>query len=241
MKVRYMKKVLILTAIFFLSVVMISCGGDDSNSCMNENEERTMPCAADDTKFQRQVCSQGEWENDGICYLCKYSESRTITCAADDTKEQIQVCSQGEWVDEGGCICPENNKFCHFLDGLNWSDVSSKGMTEFDAVTYCEDLGGRLPTISELRTLVQNCPATETGGVCRVTDSCLSIEDCWNDLCRGCEYSYSGKYSVFGDTGTLWSSSKRSGDSGVLWYLRYRWASVEDESSYGPAHVRCVR
>ena len=95
-----MNRVLILTAILLLSVVMISCGGDDNS---------------------------------------------------DDTGNT-------------GVTCTGSDKFCHSHDGLNWSDASNDSMNWYDAVEYCKDLGGRLPTISELRTLIQNCSATETGG-----------------------------------------------------------------------------
>ncbi|MFO7735877.1 MAG: hypothetical protein R6W70_06625, partial [bacterium] len=41
-------------------------------------------------------------------------------------------------------------------------------MNHHEATAYCEDNGWRLPTISELRTLIQNCPDTKAGGVCGV-------------------------------------------------------------------------
>ena len=59
-----------------------------------------------------------------------------------------------------------------------------------DAARYCNnlDLGGhlgdwRVPTISELRTLVRNCPPLSPGGSCGVTDTCFS-DSCANDNCE---------------------------------------------------------
>lgn len=169
-----MNRVLILTAILFLSVVMISCGGDDDD--LNNTEP-----------------------------------------------------------------CTDNDNFCHSYDGLNWSDVSSNMMNWDEATTYCENLGGRLPTISELRTLIQNCSGTETGSECGVTDECLSYDDCWNDPCAGCVKDESGKYSVFGDTYWFWSSSEPSGDATNAWRVYFANGYVYGYNKNYAAHVRCVR
>ena len=170
-----MNRALILTAIFFLSVVMVSCGVDDDD--LNNTEP-----------------------------------------------------------------CTDNDKFCHSYDGLDWSDASSEKMNWDDAIKYCENLGGRLPTISELRTLIQNCPGTETGGECGVTDECLSYEDCRTDPCGGCEEDSSGKYSVFGDSDWFWSSSEQSGDAGRAWLVYFYNGSVlyYYTKYYFYYHVRCV-
>jgi len=135
------------------------------------------------------------------------------------------------------------NNFPNEHDGLNWSDASSSSMNWDAAVDYCKNLGGRLPTISELRTLIQNCPATETGGECGVTDSCLSYDDCKNDSCDGCEYDESGKYSVFGDTHLFWSSSELSDFPFRAWVVYFSLGHVlegNSSKSYN-GNVRCVR
>jgi hypothetical protein len=133
-------------------------------------------------------------------------------------------------------------EFPNYHKGLCWSNASSNSMDWDNAITYCENLGGRLPTISELRTLIQNCPATETGGECGVTDSCLSFDDCRNDPCGGCEHDESGKYSVFGDTGWFWSSSEQSEHSDYAWVVEFSGGYVGDGyESYHLFHVRCVR
>ena len=67
----------------------------------------------------------------------------------------------------------------------------------------------KVPSIDELRTLIQNCPATETGGECGVTDTCLSFRLCSLNACTGCEFDNygKGKYSKLGDIEQFWSSS----------------------------------
>ena len=124
---------------------------------------------------------------------------------------------------------------------MNWSDASSDYMTWDEAITYCENLGGRLPTISELRTLIQNCQGTETGGECGVTDSCLSSAVCWNVPCGGCEYDESGKYSVFGDTYWFWSSSVRSGYADSAWGVHFYSGGVLNYGKNSGINVRCLR
>ena len=59
---------------------------------------------------------------------------------------------------------------CH---KLQWSNRSPEKMNWPKAIDYCRNLneGGysnwRLPDIDELRTLIKNCPKTETGGECK--------------------------------------------------------------------------
>ena len=167
-----------------------------------------------------------------------------VSCGGDDGNSG----DTGDTGDTGntgntGATCTGSDKFCHSHDGLNWSDASSDYMIWDDAVTYCENLGGRLPTISELRTLIQNCPATETGGGCGVTDECLSYDDCYNEpSCFGCELDASGKCSVFGDTDWFWSSSELSGYADNAWRvcLGSGYVSYNDKGDY-LYNVRCVK
>lgn len=154
--------------------------------------------------------------------------------------EDLGDMKDAENTDDSDVGCPESNKFCHSHDGLDWSDASSNKMDWDDAITYCENLGGRLPTISELRTLIQNCPATETGGECGVTDNCLS-SDCWTDPCGGCEDDKSGKYSVFGDRDWFWSSSELSGSTDNAWLVSFRYGYVLLSYKDYYFYVRCAQ
>lgn len=127
-------------------------------------------------------------------------------------------------------------------NGLHWSDASSEFVLWDDAIVYCEELGGRVPTILELRTLIQNCPATEIGGECEIPESCFSIETCSNESCNGCEcreFSAS-QYSVFGTEGYLWSRSELSED--LVWIVGFACGSVGFyPKSSDFINVRCVR
>ena len=127
--------------------------------------------------------------------------------------------------------------------GYIWSGVSKKVMNWDSAKQYCAGLkegnenDWRLPNIDELRTLVQKCPQTETGGTCAVTENCLSQSSCQNTACMGCE-SKNG-HNKLGDKGFFWSSSI-SPDNNNAWYIDFTYASVHNHSK-SEKHVRCVR
>lgn len=96
-------------------------------------------------------------------------------------------------------MCVRNDSSCE-IDGLpyneTWTDSETGLMWEaFDQCSsrpYCDGFewagydDWRLPTISELRSLVQGCQATETGGSCGITDECTSYSSCWEEECEGC-------------------------------------------------------
>ena len=81
--------------------------------------------------------------------------------------------------------------------GLTWATACQLVGSYDGDEGYCEKLyldgatDWRLPTISELRTLIRGCAATETGGECGITDACRFKDpydfDCWNESCDGCE------------------------------------------------------
>ena len=143
---------------------------------------------------------------------------------------------------------------------LYWSKRSRNEMNWNAAVKYCQNLneGGysdwRLPTISELRTTINNCPGSQSGGSCKVSDSCLS-DNCWSGSCycgciSDCPYSYDndngGYYSKLGDDDVaLWSSSVRSDNPHYRWYVSFGngsgSVSVTNYYKSSTHSVRCVR
>jgi hypothetical protein len=135
--------------------------------------------------------------------------------------------------------CTDN--FPHYHGGLCWSDSSPQTLSWDSALRDCRNLGGRLPTISELRTLIQNCPGAQSAGLCAVKEGgCLNSSDCESDSCRGCFRNDDGKYSVFGDTGWYWSSST-FGDH-FAWRANFLRGSVDyGNRGFSDTRVRCVR
>lgn len=135
------------------------------------------------------------------------------------------------------------------IGDLTWSSKAEKWMDWNDAINYCKKLNEgrysdwRLPTISELKTLIQNCQKTMTGGECGVTNNCLSYSECRNDACGGCDYDSNnlGKYSKLVDSGYFWSSSTTSDSSNFAWGVNFNHGDVSSNRLDDDNYVRCVR
>lgn len=206
------------------------------NNFWKVNEECEYACDYSTGKCKDSECTTGE-------YLCGDSKDEGFSYAS-------YYCSQGYWTYDhtcpGKCDSSTGKCDCAKVNGKTWSEAV-KNKTWEEAKTYCENLvecgysDWHLPTISELRTLIQNCPATMTGGECGVADSCLSFSECWNSTCQGCDFDSSGKYSKLGDTYWLWSSSVRSDGSGYAWYVVFDYGRVGNYYKSNTYSVRCVR
>lgn len=160
------------------------------------------------------------------------------------SKLMIRICLIALFFFLFSCDGGGKEDFPYEHEGLYWSDISDGCMTWDDANTYCSNMNGRLPTISELRSLIQNCPNTETGGDCSVTDDCRSIEDCLNAeawICGGCTKDISGKYSVFGDIDLLWSSTEEPQRDDIAWGVYFEYGEVVSYYKSTEPQVRCVK
>ena len=137
---------------------------------------------------------------------------------------------------------------------LTWQNPPAENsMTWQEAIDYCTNLtqdggGWRLPTISELRSLIRGCEATQTGGSCGVTDDCLSYSSCWSDTCSGCSYSdgpADGCYwpsDMQGPCQYYWSSSSGEDDDDYAWNVGFSYGYVGSLSKgLSNGVVRCVR
>ncbi len=167
------------------------------------------------------------------------------------TCEFNQICS----TDQTSCIIPPecsrlSGTPCHdSTNDLIWSNKAQSSMDWFSAVFYCEKLsdgglkGWHLPTIDELRTLIQNCSNTETGGSCN-KEGCLDNADddtCWNN-CGGCSSDSSGNHSKLGDIGSFWSKSSFYNNGEPAFFVNFLngglgyYSKTNDTSD-----IRCVR
>lgn len=145
----------------------------------------------------------------------------------------------------------------HYL-GLIWQNPPAEiEMNWSEAIGYCEDLvlddhnDWRLPTISELRSLIRGCPRTVAGGACEVTDDCSSAS-CWDQnldqiewWCDEGDGPENGCYWIAGLEGSCkWYWSSVYIDSTIhenAWAIYFGEGRVYYFSFTGRIYVRCVR
>ena len=125
-----------------------------------------------------------------------------------------------------------------------------------DAQTHCENLTDkgytdwRLPTISELRTLILDCDTTKMpGGTCNLREDselvCLSVssDECAAiPTCNSCGNT-AGTHSKFGETSWIWSSSAVADENmaGQIFSVNFRNAGINFQVDTNTNAVRCVR
>jgi len=200
----------------------------DPNPCADILHSETHECIPLSPEKFTCVCDEGYFWNEyseqcvkpcyaNPCVNLQHSTGACIDTDATSLNDYKCECELGYHWNGSQCIFPECNASTTLFpckDTSNnyiWSERYDK-MDWQSAVDYCTSLnssnyggfssGWHLPTISELRTLIQNCSATQTGGSCRVTDSCLNwlgyYDGCDDEACDGCSGDSSGKYSKLG-------------------------------------------
>ncbi len=214
------------------------------------------------TFYTKVRCVADVDENPSPCdlYPCEDIENSDGTCSETLDGGYICGCDEGyEW-DGEECWAtepdfPECSHESEFpcIDSeyeLVWSSLAADTMTWDDAGSYCENLeeGGyddwRLPTIDELRTVIQNCPGSQSGGACAISDpDHLSNSDFSNDCYCDSMGNNNGYYSRLGDDDlvSLWSSSTTSGNTDRAWRVGFDDAYVYGYNKSGNNNVRCVR
>ena len=191
---------------------------------------------------------------------CENVENSTKVCTATDATTYSCGCEENYVWNVSECI-PECNvattKFpCYDssttyiwskrYDSMKWQAAVDKctGLNSSNYGGYSS--GWHLPTISELRTLIQNCSGTQMpGGTCGVREDeervCLS-SSCQGEDCYSCSSDSTGGHSKFGDTDWLWSYSIQSDDSSLAWVVNFDYGLVYYYGIGGYyGNVRCVR
>ena len=135
------------------------------------------------------------------------------------------------------CNWDENTSYA----GLEWSPLSETAMGWESAMEHCEAQGARLPTVTELRKIIINCPGSTYGGACPASHPDCLEGDCSTADCF-CDGSASS-YSALGDSKTtgLWSSSSRSDYATFAWEVGFGNGGVAVIVKGAHAHARCVK
>jgi len=169
------------------------------------------------------------------------------------TKECRFKCKEGFINHDNSCVEPELAE--------KWSKRSLDKAGSVEAFNYCKNLeenghsDWRLPTVSEMRNIVINCPDIETQGECGITDECLDRNECWNNKCSGCGIIIDKRYSKFWDTESFYTSSPNTSEWESEWniendtdfYFSDTWvvdfslSRIMNEYAKFQHHVRCIR
>ena len=127
---------------------------------------------------------------------------------------------------------------------LQWSNRPKFAVTWLKANEYCENLeedgftDWRMPTIDELRSTIEKCPETATGGKCEISEKNgkLRMDDYNKQDCRGCR---KGR-TILPGKGWFWSSSQRT-DTDHYWVISLNNTRISEAKMVVPYNVYCVR
>ena len=234
-----MKKILLILALCAV-FIFIGCGGTSDNGNEEDNidtensmadEENKIPDACTEAGFEGAV-----FDEEGEVCVCPGAYNFGT---GDKSKKCLPV----------KCSAASSTPCVDLETDLIWSGKYFDKMDWSSAVNYCQNLAEgkyydwRMPTISELRTLIQNCKSTETDGKCSITDSSHSYYSSEQDkkLCAGCPLDSSGKYSKLGDADVFWSCSVMPDADWCVWNVGFDYGDVLDISKISIHFVRCVR
>ena len=195
-------------------------------------------------------------ENDcisGDVLKCHDGDVYWYSCSTSTYFALIESCGNG------GCsndTCLTNGEPWYDLSsGLTWQNPPAESQMGWqEAISYCDNLvlngyeDWRLPTISELRSLIRGCPATETDGVCNIdVDDCLEWFSCREESCDGCEEHGKTVFwpeSIAGQICTWYLSSSRVLDAAgtSVWFVTFYDGAILGSNIEGIEEtVRCVR
>jgi len=247
---------LVLVVGFITAVTAVGCGdggGSTSESVCDPGAVQVCPCGGGEPDGT-QVCNTdgSAW---GECD-CGASDGDSDSDSDSDTDSDTDTDADGG-PDGGEESCTGDEVWYDPATGLCWQNPPDPLTHSWDVGReLCDtlDLGGhtnwRLPTISELRSLIRGWPDTETGGACPVTDDCYDPSCSDVDLCNSAPFyegpAAGGCYIVEdleGGCGAYWSSSAVPLDT-YWWHARYVWfanASIVLEDESHMLSIRCVR
>ncbi|MBZ0271258.1 DUF1566 domain-containing protein [bacterium] len=180
------------------------------------------------------------------------------TSIDDDTDSDDDADDDGGSIDNGSLVGGDvyEETWTDFTTQLTWEVKPPNDPYLWkDAKIYCENLvldggGWRLPTISELRSIIRGCARNMTGGECGISDECPHHDCSDYEACRQCAYLRGpGPWGLYwpdelnGHVTRYWSSTEVLDDPPYIWCGLFdigALGAVESDFSDGLG-VRCVR
>ena len=241
------------------------CGGS-CGSCSGQDKCVGGQCACQPNCSGKQCGPNGCGGSCGSCWgqdecvngMCQCQPScQAKDCGPDGCGDSCGSCENDEACEGGQCVKQNTPTWTDPIHSLTWQNPPTGSIETWEeAKQYCDGLslqggGWRLPSIAELRTLVNGCPGTEFAGECGVgVDGCVAGE-CWTDSCLGCSWfegpAAGGCYWPDEIEGSCsfapyWSSTPKGGDSGYAWCIEFGTGYITG-SWVGKTwyDVRCVR
>ena len=164
------------------------------------------------------------------------------------------VCAGDEICTDSECVEVKPGPWLDPTTQLYWENpASGVALTLEGAIQYCEDLeldhgGWHLPTIDELRSLVEGCPATDKMGDCNVSESdCLGVA-CKNAACDDCDLKAGwGDVATYwsdtlaGECCKYWSSTLVAQPANDAWFVNFNTGQVFYQVVGVELRVRCVK
>lgn len=244
-----MKKSLFL---FFLSAVFLTAAlfaeGETTETASQQENKQEEAKAEETAEPQAQPAAETEAAPQEEAKPEENAGSQSESAPAKDNELEAEEAAaiQSESVSEVVEIEVVENegKFifsARSLDKMTWNEAQD----------YCKKLDSwgetwRLPNIDELRELVRNCPATEPGGSCRVSEEGNCIAGNCSSPKNSCtcerQPKNRGFYSMFGDADYigLWSSSTLSNDDKKAWGAVFYSGMIGSLSKDAKLYARCV-
>jgi hypothetical protein len=222
-------------AILSLSFVAVGCGGGDDDD--DDGDDDADDDSADDDSGDDDSGDDDAGDDD----------------AGDDDAGDDDAGDDDTGDDDDGFSCAEG-ACADAASGLLWQAAPTGGRMDWNATQgHCEslDLAGhtdwRVPSISELRSLVRGCPASMTDGACAVTDECLE-PTCVGANCDGCDLGGGpGPDGVYwpaelteGEAVFTWTSSTVESQDAFAWGVLFLSAKVDLNAKNKTYPVRCV-
>ncbi len=214
---------------------------EDSNAAASDTETRASADTDTDTDSDTDTDTDSDTDADTDSDTDADTDTDTDADTDSSTEEYIDCSGPDVWYDSTSGLCWENPG-----EDSNMRFFEASNTCQFSFVGGYDDW--RLPNIDELRSLIRDCPETETGGVCPIEDG-SSYLDISVD-CEGCGTltdSLLGRCFqdpiLIGDCIEYWSSSIDNHVYVVdhVWTVVFRSASLEYIEETSHAKVRCVR